>query len=81
MDGRDVKVEGYPDGNWMGPTILTDVTTDMDCYQQEIFGPVLVCLKADTIDEVRVEASWSSPTPMLVHLYIGNCFGQQQPLG
>ncbi|EDQ89723.1 uncharacterized protein MONBRDRAFT_37029 [Monosiga brevicollis MX1] len=51
LDGRDVQVEGYPNGNWMGPTILTDVTTDMDCYQQEIFGPVLVCLHADTIDE------------------------------
>ena len=54
-------MEGYPDGNWMGPTILTDVTTDMDCYQQEIFGPALVCLKVDTIDEVGSPCSLPLP--------------------
>lgn len=52
LDGRNVQVKGYPNGNWMGPTILDNVTTDMDCYKEEIFGPVLVCLKAETIDEV-----------------------------
>eukprot|EP01147_Barroeca_monosierra_P002287 gene2287-5281_t len=51
LDGRNVQVKGYPNGNWMGPTILDNVTTDMDCYKEEIFGPVLVCLKAETIDE------------------------------
>jgi hypothetical protein len=40
-----VSVPGYPHGNWVGPTILSGVTTDMECYQQEIFGPVLVCLE------------------------------------
>jgi malonate-semialdehyde dehydrogenase (acetylating)/methylmalonate-semialdehyde dehydrogenase len=44
-------VEGFPNGNWMGPTILTNVTTSMDCYKEEIFGPVLVCLHVDTLDE------------------------------
>lgn len=51
LDGRSVKVEGYPNGNWMGPTILTDVTPAMDCYKEEIFGPVLVCLNVDTLDD------------------------------
>merc|ERR1712070_874623 len=51
LDGRNVTVEGYPNGNWMGPTILDNVTTDMDCYKEEIFGPVLVCLEVDTVDE------------------------------
>lgn len=45
LDGRGVSVPGYPHGNWVGPTILSGVTTDMECYQQEIFGPVLVCLE------------------------------------
>ncbi|KAI3426382.1 hypothetical protein D9Q98_008753 [Chlorella vulgaris] len=51
LDGRGVSVPGYPHGNWVGPTILSGVTTDMECYQQEIFGPVLVCLEAGTLDE------------------------------
>lgn len=37
--------------SFLGPTIITDVLTNMDCYKEEIFGPVLVCLKADTFDD------------------------------
>mmetsp|Transcript_46913 Transcript_46913/g.146974 ORF Transcript_46913/g.146974 Transcript_46913/m.146974 type:complete len:374 (-) Transcript_46913:160-1281(-) len=51
LDGRNASVEDHPNGNFVGPTILKDVTTDMDCYKQEIFGPVLVTLKADTLDD------------------------------
>jgi len=51
LDGRNVTVPGYPNGNWMGPTVLTGVKTHMDCYKEEIFGPVLVCLEVDTLDE------------------------------
>ncbi len=40
-DGRSVTVEGYPDGNFLGPTVLGDVTADMVIAQEEIFGPVL----------------------------------------
>ncbi|GAA5998696.1 CoA-acylating methylmalonate-semialdehyde dehydrogenase [Rhodotorula paludigena] len=50
LDGRGVKVDGYPNGNFVGPTIL-EATTEMDCYQQEIFGPVLTVVKADTLDD------------------------------
>jgi len=32
LDGRGAKVEGYPEGNWVGPTIL-EATTDMKCYK------------------------------------------------
>ncbi|GAA6006856.1 hypothetical protein JCM10207_009116 [Rhodosporidiobolus poonsookiae] len=49
LDGRGVKVPGYANGNFVGPTIL-EATTDMDCYKQEIFGPVLVVVKAPTLD-------------------------------
>lgn len=51
LDGRDVSVPGYPDGNFIGPTIFTDVTPNMSIYTQEIFGPVLVVIGVDTLDE------------------------------
>lgn len=51
LDGRGFKPEKYPNGNWIAPTIITNVTTDMKCYKEEIFGPVLVCLNVDTLDE------------------------------
>jgi malonate-semialdehyde dehydrogenase (acetylating)/methylmalonate-semialdehyde dehydrogenase len=51
LDGRGYKPDGYPDGNWVAPTIITDVRPDMRCYREEIFGPVLVCLSVDTLDE------------------------------
>eukprot|EP00243_Klebsormidium_subtile_P012653 TRINITY_DN783_c0_g1_i1.p1 TRINITY_DN783_c0_g1~~TRINITY_DN783_c0_g1_i1.p1 ORF type:complete len:289 (+),score=63.24 TRINITY_DN783_c0_g1_i1:1-867(+) len=51
LDGRGVKVPGYEEGNFLGPTILADVTPDMECYREEIFGPVLLCLKAESLDD------------------------------
>ena len=51
LDGRAVKVHGYEDGNFIGPTIFTDVTTDMEIYRTEIFGPVLLVLSVPTLDE------------------------------
>lgn len=51
LDGRGASVQDYPDGNWVNPTIIKDVTTDMQCYKEEIFGPALVTLKAKTLDE------------------------------
>ncbi|KAI9372174.1 aldehyde dehydrogenase domain-containing protein [Aspergillus egyptiacus] len=51
LDGRDVTVPDYPRGNFLGPTILADVETYMECYQTEIFGPVLICMEVDTLEE------------------------------
>ncbi|KAI6871261.1 hypothetical protein D0864_02179 [Hortaea werneckii] len=51
LDGRGQKPANYPDGNWVGPTIIAGVKPHMKCYTEEIFGPVLVCLEVDTIDE------------------------------
>jgi malonate-semialdehyde dehydrogenase (acetylating)/methylmalonate-semialdehyde dehydrogenase len=51
LDGRNVTVDGFPDGNFVGPTILSGVTPDMPCYSEEIFGPVLCCVTVDTLDE------------------------------
>ncbi|TGZ81885.1 Methylmalonate-semialdehyde dehydrogenase [Ascodesmis nigricans] len=51
LDGRGYKPEKYPNGNFVGPTVLSNVTTSMKCYKEEIFGPVLVCLEVDTLEE------------------------------
>lgn len=51
VDGSDYTVEGYEAGNWVGPTLFTDVTEEMEIYKEEIFGPVLSCVFVDTLDE------------------------------
>eukprot|EP00200_Dunaliella_tertiolecta_P005719 CAMPEP_0202355528 /NCGR_PEP_ID=MMETSP1126-20121109/10385_1 /ASSEMBLY_ACC=CAM_ASM_000457 /TAXON_ID=3047 /ORGANISM="Dunaliella tertiolecta, Strain CCMP1320" /LENGTH=539 /DNA_ID=CAMNT_0048948159 /DNA_START=88 /DNA_END=1707 /DNA_ORIENTATION=+ len=51
VDGRGVKVPGYEQGNWVGPTLLSHVQPHMECYKEEIFGPVLSCLEADSLDD------------------------------
>jgi len=51
LDGRGLSIKGHEKGNWLGPTILSNVTPDMDCYKEEIFGPALICLSVDTIDD------------------------------
>eukprot|EP01025_Chloroclados_australasicus_P064940 TRINITY_DN876_c0_g3_i1.p1 TRINITY_DN876_c0_g3~~TRINITY_DN876_c0_g3_i1.p1 ORF type:complete len:611 (+),score=62.99 TRINITY_DN876_c0_g3_i1:1659-3491(+) len=51
LDGRGVQVPSYPNGNFVGPTFLAGVKPDMECYKEEIFGPVLVCLEVDSLDE------------------------------
>ncbi|KAL2883579.1 aldehyde dehydrogenase (NADP(+)) ald6 [Colletotrichum sp. CLE4] len=51
LDGRGYKPAKYPNGNWVAPTIITNVTPEMKCYTEEIFGPVLVCLNVATLDD------------------------------
>jgi len=51
LDGRGAEVEGYPDGNFIGPSIITNMKPDMTAYKEEIFGPVLCVLSVDTLDE------------------------------
>jgi malonate-semialdehyde dehydrogenase (acetylating) / methylmalonate-semialdehyde dehydrogenase len=51
LDGRGFTPEKYPNGNWVAPTIITNVTPEMRCYREEVFGPVLVCLNVATLDE------------------------------
>src|SRR5437588_4656460 len=51
VDGRGLRVDGHSDGFFVGPCLFDRVTTDMDIYRDEIFGPVLVVLRADTFDE------------------------------
>jgi malonate-semialdehyde dehydrogenase (acetylating)/methylmalonate-semialdehyde dehydrogenase len=50
VDGRGVD-GGNPDGAFVGPTILDDVTPDMEIVREEVFGPVLAIVRADSLDE------------------------------
>jgi malonate-semialdehyde dehydrogenase (acetylating)/methylmalonate-semialdehyde dehydrogenase len=51
LDGRNVKVPGYEQGNFIGPTIFSGVQPQMSIYTTEIFGPVMVIVGVDTLDE------------------------------
>ncbi|MBN2311539.1 MAG: CoA-acylating methylmalonate-semialdehyde dehydrogenase [Candidatus Hydrogenedentes bacterium] len=51
LDGRGLAVPGCEKGHFIGPTVFTDVKPGMQIHQTEIFGPVVVILKADTLDE------------------------------
>ncbi|UAC47476.1 aldehyde dehydrogenase family protein [Bacillus aquiflavi] len=50
--GHEVKVEGYEDGFWYAPTIITDVNHNMKIVREEIFGPVVVVMKFNDEKEV-----------------------------
>ncbi|MGC0144716.1 CoA-acylating methylmalonate-semialdehyde dehydrogenase [Pseudactinotalea sp. Z1732] len=50
-DGRTVTPNGDEAGFWLGPTLLDQVTPGMSVYTDEIFGPVLSVLRADTYEE------------------------------
>ena len=51
LDGRGISVPGCDKGHFIGPTVFTDVKPGMEIHKTEIFGPVVVILKADTLDD------------------------------
>jgi malonate-semialdehyde dehydrogenase (acetylating) / methylmalonate-semialdehyde dehydrogenase len=51
LDGRSPNVPGYENGNFVGPTIFSNVKPGMRIYDEEVFGPVLVILSANSLDE------------------------------
>jgi malonate-semialdehyde dehydrogenase (acetylating)/methylmalonate-semialdehyde dehydrogenase len=51
LDGRNVKVEGYPNGNWLGQTIIDHARPGLKCYDEEIFAPVMVIVRVNTLQE------------------------------
>jgi malonate-semialdehyde dehydrogenase (acetylating)/methylmalonate-semialdehyde dehydrogenase len=60
LDGRGVKVPGYEKGNFVGPSVLHGVDKKNRAYTEEIFGPVLVSLSVDTLEEA-IEFTNSNP--------------------
>ena len=51
VDGRDFSLQGYEDGFFIGPSLLDNVTPDVETYQDEIFGSVLQIVRANTFEE------------------------------
>jgi malonate-semialdehyde dehydrogenase (acetylating) / methylmalonate-semialdehyde dehydrogenase len=50
-DGREHPLYGSSDGFFLGTSLIDDVTPEMDCYRDEIFGPVLTVMRVDTYEE------------------------------
>ena len=50
LDGRDITIPGCENGHFVGPTVFTDVKPGMEIHQTEIFSPVVVILKVDSLD-------------------------------
>ena len=51
LDGRDITVDSYPDGHWVGPTVFENVSPSMKLGSDEIFGPVAGLIRAKDVDE------------------------------
>ncbi|MDE2751196.1 MAG: CoA-acylating methylmalonate-semialdehyde dehydrogenase [Gemmatimonadota bacterium] len=50
MDGRGLRVSGYPHGHWVGPTVFEDVTPEMPIGREEVFGPVAGLARAPSLE-------------------------------
>jgi malonate-semialdehyde dehydrogenase (acetylating)/methylmalonate-semialdehyde dehydrogenase len=51
LDGRNCKVDKYPQGNFIGATLFDKVTPEMTIYKEEIFGPALLLMRAESLDD------------------------------
>ncbi len=51
VDGRNFKMQGYENGFYLGGCLFDDVTPDMRIYKEEIFGPVLSVVRANTYED------------------------------
>ena len=62
LDGRNIKIQGYENGYFLGPTLFDKVKQDMTIYKDEIFGPVLSVVRVNNYDEalqlVNSHTSW-----------------------
>ena len=51
LDGRGIKIQGYENGSFLGPTLFDHVTQEMTIYKEEIFGPVLSIVRTKNYEE------------------------------
>ena len=51
VDGRDISLQGYEDGYFIGGCLFDNVSADMSIYKEEIFGPVLSVVRANGYEE------------------------------
>jgi malonate-semialdehyde dehydrogenase (acetylating)/methylmalonate-semialdehyde dehydrogenase len=71
VDGREVQPDGASDGFWLGPTLFDNVRPEMSIYTEEIFGPVLSVVRAESYDEA-VELVNANPYGNGVALFTGS---------
>jgi malonate-semialdehyde dehydrogenase (acetylating)/methylmalonate-semialdehyde dehydrogenase len=53
VDGRDLRLQGYEGGYFVGGTLFDNVTPDMSIYREEIFGPVLAVVRAPDYESAK----------------------------
>ena len=51
VDGREQSVAGHEGGYWLGGSLLDGVTPEMAIYREEIFGPVLSCVRVADLNQ------------------------------
>ena len=51
LDGRNISIQGYENGYFLGPTLFDNVKSNMSIYKNEIFGPVLCVVRVNSYDE------------------------------
>lgn len=51
LDGRDIEVSEFPEGNFLGPTVFEGAEPGMELFDEEVFGPVACITKAANLDE------------------------------
>ena len=51
VDRRDIKLQGYENGYFIGPCLFDNVKSNMKIYKEEIFGPVLSIVRAENYEE------------------------------
>ena len=51
VDGRGLRVRGHEQGFFTGGTLFDHVTADMSLWREEIFGPVLACVRVPSLDD------------------------------
>ena len=51
LDGRNIKIQGYENGYFVGPTIFDEVNSTMNIYKDEIFGPVLSIVRVNSYED------------------------------
>jgi malonate-semialdehyde dehydrogenase (acetylating)/methylmalonate-semialdehyde dehydrogenase len=51
VDGRDLSLQGYENGYFVGPTLFDRVSPEMDIYKEEIFGPVLSVVRSANYED------------------------------
>ena len=51
LDGRNCKIQGYENGNFVGPTLFDKVSKEMTIYKEEIFGPVLCVVRSKNYED------------------------------